>query len=231
MVFDILRIFTDYPLTMSAEIMRLLPDGIILVTGFFALLTTSFPYAILFGSLLESLLFLNGTKALFGYLHLSDTFLPKEGYSRKCVTGFRSPTLETVSLFTGTTSATFPSAPVFLLSTLSAYIFNSLNAQIKELEALGESYSARYYMSVIFLLLFLFMYCLFRMFANCDTFGSILMSLLFGLFIGSVLIAQNNALFGPDSINLLGIPLLRNRAADGSPLYICKTQTTSQANP
>jgi hypothetical protein len=225
------NLIVDYPLTVGAEIMRLLPDGIIIVTGLFAFLTTSFPYAVLFGSLLESLLFFNGAKKLFGYLHISDNFLPKEGYSKKCVTGFRSPTLEAVSLFSGTTSSTFPSAPVYLLSTLAAYIYNSLNAQIKELEALGEAYSARYYMSTIFLLLFLFMYCLFRMFAKCDTFGSILMSLIFGLLSGSLLIAQNNALFGADSINLLGIPLLRNAAADGAPLYICRTQTTSPANP
>ena len=42
-----------------------------------------------------------------------------------------------------------------------------------------------------------------------------------GLVVGFLLVRQNISLLGPTSINLLGIPLLRNRTADGKKLYVC----------
>jgi hypothetical protein len=132
--------------------------------------------------------------------------------------------METISLFAGLSPSTFPSAPVFIMSVLSSYIYNSLSTQIVELETLGPEHASRFYLSAIFLGIFLFTFSLFRLFANCDTFGSIVLSLLMGLLVGAALIAQNNAIFGPHGINLLGIPLLKNRTEDGSSLYICPTK-------
>jgi len=214
----------DNPVNVGAEIFRLLPDGIIVITGIFALLTANYAYGMLFVSLIESLGIYSITTKLANYLKIFNNLKSLDSYSHKCVTGFRSPTLETISVFTGLSPSTFPSAPVFIMSVLASYIYNSLSTQIQELEALGPAHASRFYLSAIFLGIFLFTFSLFRLFANCDTFGSILTSLLMGVLVGSALIAQNSALFGPQSINLLGIPLLKNRTADGSPLYICPTQ-------
>ncbi len=214
----------DNPVNVGAEIFRLLPDGVIIITGFFAVLTANYAYGILFMSLIESLGIYNLVSMAANHLKFFNNLKSAESYGAKCVTGFRSPTLETISVFTGLSPSTFPSAPVFLMSTLCSYIYNSLSTQIQELEALGPAHASRFYLSAIFLGIFLFTFSLFRLFANCDTFGSILTSLLMGVLVGSVLIAQNSALFGPQSINLLGIPLLKNRTADGSSMYICPKQ-------
>jgi len=214
----------DNPINIGAEIFRLLPDGVIIITGFFALLTANYSYGILFVSLIESLGIYGLISKLANYLKIFNNLKSPDSYGAKCVTGFRSPTLETISIFTGLSPSTFPSAPVFIMSVLSSYIYNSLSTQINELETLGPAYASRFYLSAIFLGIFLFAFSLFRLFANCDTFGSILTSLLMGVLVGSALIAQNSALFGPQGINLLGIPLLKNRTKDGSQLYICPTQ-------
>jgi hypothetical protein len=214
----------DNPVNVGAEIFRLLPDGVIIITGFFALLTANYAYGILFISLIESLGIYSIVSKIAKHFKIFNNLKSSGNYSAKCVTGFLSPTLETISVFTGVSPATFPSAPVFLISVLSSYIYNSLSSQIKELEALGPKHSSRFYLSAIFLGIFLFTFSLFRLFANCDTFGSILASLVMGVLVGSLLIAQNNAFFGPQGTNLLGIPLLKNRTASGNSLYICPTQ-------
>ena len=48
--------------------------------------------------------------------------------------------------------------------------------------------------------------------------------------VGGLIVFQNNQLFGRDAINLTGIPLLKERARDGRPLYVCpqKTSETSK---
>ena len=108
-----------------------------------------------------------------------------------------------------------------MLSVASAYIFTTLNQQAKELQALGPAYSSRYYSSVIFLLMIIFLFIVFRLTYQCDGFGVLILSMVIGLIIGSLLVIQNTRLFGPQSVNLIGIPLLRNRTADGKKLYVC----------
>jgi len=221
MLINPLKWIFDYPVHLGAEIFRLLPDGIIIITGLFALMTVSFPYAILFFSLIESLLAFNGLKYLLAYLHIYDGTLIRDKLSSKCSTGFRSPTLETISLFTGRTGASMPSAPIFLLSTLSSYLYNSLSSLIPELEALGPYYVSRFYMSVIGLCIFLGIFSMFRLFAKCDSLGNVIVSILSGIFLGTLLVLQNHNIFGKYSVNLLGVPLLANTTADGGAINIC----------
>jgi hypothetical protein len=108
-----------------------------------------------------------------------------------------------------------------MISVAAAYIFTTLNKQSKELQALGPAYSSRYYSSAIFLLMIVALFIIFRLFFQCDGFGVLIMSMVIGLSVGTILVQQNERLFGAQSINLIGIPLLRNRTADGKKLYVC----------
>ena len=100
-------------------------------------------------------------------------------------------------------------------------MFTTLNLQSKELAALGPSYSSRYYVSAIFLTVLLFLFIAFRAAYGCDTFGVLMMTVPIGVILGMLLVQQNSRLFGPESINLVGIPLLQGRAASGRPIYVC----------
>jgi hypothetical protein len=46
---------------------------------------------------------------------------------------------------------------------------------------------------------------------------------LFGGIAGFLVYMVHVYLFGRDSINFLGVPLLADRAANGRPLYVCAT--------
>jgi glucan phosphoethanolaminetransferase (alkaline phosphatase superfamily) len=151
-------------------------------------------------------------------------------YSSQCRVGFTGWTVEALSLFKRSGLDMFPSAPIFMISAAASYVFNTLQYQAKELQALGPAFATKYYFSLITLAALVIVVSLFRAKYNCDTGPVVIFSILFGLIVGSFLVFQNNRIFGengPYAINLLGIPILKNRTATGQKLYICPTTASA----
>ena len=216
----VMGFLNTYPLAVGGELLRILPDSIIIVSGLMAILTASFPMAVFFFSLLESVVGFHLLQKMFTMFDISFIKPSDKIFSPACHTGFQSATLTS---FFGSPSAktALPSAPLYLASVAASYLFMSMNAHIKELEALGPAYSSRYYIGVFALLSFLFVLGAYRMYSGCETLGIVMISIFLGLIIGAMLIYQNNAILGPDSINMVSVPLLRNRAVTGEKLYVC----------
>jgi hypothetical protein len=209
------------------EGVRIFPDGLIFASGFFALITLSRPYAIFFASMAESLVAFHLLRSLTDYLGIFKALPTGKDYNDSCRTGFSSQTLDSLSLFSTLNYGLFPSAPVFMFATAASYVFTSLNTLSKEMEALGPAYSQRYYVSMVFLLLSLFALLSYRLMFGCDSFGVLMMSTVAGIVLGMLLIQQNTAFFGSGGVNLLGVPLLRSKAANGQPIYVCPTRQQS----
>ncbi len=121
----------------------------------------------------------------------------------------------------------FPSGPVFLLAGVIMYCVSSTFNFQQELEELGKNeseWNARIPLSVTFSILLLLFYIIWRYMNGCDGMFTILGSVLLGAIVGFVVYILHVYLFGRDAINFLGIPLLADRAANGSPLYACAKQ-------
>ena len=219
------KVFDQTIIPVMTEMLRIFPDSIVIASGIYALLTLSYPYAVFFGSMLEAALVFRGINWFSKYTGAVGTNISNSDmYSERCRTGFSNPgsTMLGLSMFNDSSVAyPFPSAPIYMVTTAAAYIFTTLNYQSKELEALGPAYASRYYVSATLLLILIGVFMSFRYFSACDPFGILFMSVPIGLFVGFLLVRQNIQLLGPTSINLLGIPLLRNRTADGKKLYVC----------
>jgi hypothetical protein len=206
------------------EMMRIFPDGLVISSGLYALLTISFPFSIFFGSMVEATAIFHAIRYSTSYLGIAPMSATGSSVTHICRTGFTKPTtsLLSMSMFgTEELKNPFPSSQIYMLSVASAYLFSTLNTQAKELSALGPSYSARYYISTIFLTVLLFLFVCFRIAYGCESFPVVIMSVPIGIIIGALLVQQNLRLFGAESINLIGIPLLKSRAASGKPIYIC----------
>lgn len=207
------------------EMMRLFPDGLVIASGFYALITMSSASGVFFGSMIEATLLFNLIQWFANYTQMLGSITAgSAAFSSTCRSGLTSPipTLGMLSMFgIDLIKYPFPSAPIYMLSVASAYIFTSLNMQSKELAALGPAYSSRYYVSLILLLTLLGIFAAFRATFECDSFGVIMLTIPVGLFIGALLVIQNSRLFGPKSVNMLGIPLLVSRTATGKKLYVC----------
>jgi hypothetical protein len=218
--------FYKYPYAVTGELLRILPDSLVMMSGLLALLTSSFPYFVLFVSLIESIFGFHLLRIVLSSVLSSFALPTKSSMTEACHTGFRSSTLGDLSFFKSPAdSNSVLSAPIFSVAVAAAYVFNSLNVEIQELEALGPEYAARYYISIFSLLILLFVIGSYRLYCGCDQLVTVLLSLGVGLGLGTILIYQNYKLLGPDSINLLGIPLLKNKTVNGEPLYACTVVT------
>ncbi len=211
-------------ISIFSELIRLLPDSIVLGSGFMALATLSYSHGIFFLALLESLFAYQGIRYLNNTLDILRIYPTELSLSKLCRTGFTTQTSVSLSLFTSSIRPTFPSAPIFIMAVASTYVIFSMNTLSKELETMGKDYVSRYYLARILLPILLLVVAAYRLFFSCDSLGSIVVSAILGSLIGFMLVQQNEALFGPASLNLIGIPLLRQRTATGERLYICPTQ-------
>jgi hypothetical protein len=223
--FNPLQSIMETATKLFTDTLKLMPDGIIMASAFFALVTLSFPYAIFFGSMVEAGFLYRAIAYLVGFLNAAPP-LAAAGADAACRSGFSTQDLNTISMFKGPSGGSygFPSAPLFMLATAASYVFGTLQQQSKELEALGPAYSSRYYISFFALTSLLLLFLFFRIRTGCEGVGSILLTIPVAFLVGGLLVIQNRRLFGEESINLLGIPLLRNRAANGKRLYLCATQ-------
>ena len=211
-----------YPAAGLREIIRMIPDGLFVGTGLFALISQNYAVAILFLTILETLLITVGLQSLFGYISLPDVLPSAASLGRNCVSGFQSPTLNTLSIFfkMGVTSA-YPSPPIFVYMTACIYILACMQQFFPEMEELGPGFSTRYYVGLILSTLMLLIISIFRLLTGCDTWGVIAFSIISALILGVVLCFQNKTVFGKEAINLMGIPYFQNTTADGKPIYIC----------
>jgi hypothetical protein len=210
------------PVSLVQEMIRIFPDGIIMGMGFFALITLSVPYGVFFGSLLESLLPFFGLRMLNNYLGFVDT--SKVAPSTQCVSGFMSNNIESLTMFGSSMASKFPSSHLYIISVASSYVMSILMRFSDELEIMGPNYSSRFYIAALSLPIFILFVALFRIYFGCDDFGSLFFSIVFGIIVGTVLVEQNYRLFGLSSLNIVGIPVLHKRTADGAKLYICPSQ-------
>ena len=207
------------------EQFRLLPDSLLIGSLVLALVTQSFSMSMFAVSLLEAGLLGSGIKSLFGYLDLVHTAPADPTNVNVCASSYTTPSLETVMRLGMTTiPSAFPSFPVYFLATAISYVVGTMWNQKKELEALGPSYASRFYIAVAISFILLAALSTYRLANSCDGVGIVLASSFLGLIIGYLLVQQNYLIFGRDSTNLTGIPLLRERTKDGKPLYVCPQQ-------
>ena len=217
------QFFTHHlnPIPVIGEVVRIFPDALIWGIGFLSIITASFPFGVLFFTLLESLGIYYGLRSFNTWIGMFTDGITRESANLKCRTGFASVTVQSLSLFGSERSLAFPSAPIYIVSVATSYILSMLITFKNNLETLGTSFASRLYLSAIGLSSILFLLMAYRSLFNCDTFVVILLSLISGLAVGAILLQQNRLIFGESGINMLGIPLLYNSMANGNPMYVC----------
>ena len=204
---------------MIPYMISIMPDALLPASGVYALFTLSSTFGMFFASLLEARVILLGIH-MFAHHFMDVANFAQPGQEGALCRNRLTPSPD---WFEGEAAHryTTPSTPMYMLSVACAYVFNTLNNQSKELEALGPAFSTRYYVSLTFLILLIIIVGAFRIMYNCEFFYNILVSSVIGLIVGTFLVMQNKRLFGDSSVNMLGIPYLRNRSASGKKLYVC----------
>jgi hypothetical protein len=195
------------------DILLMFPDGVLFGSLFMGLITLSQQHIIFFISLLEGLFFLKGFQTVASFMNGTSQLNPET-----CKPRFQGMTFSTIREQFDSDSISYG---VFLLALASSYFVNSNITLKDELEVLDSSYTTRSYTTMYILAGVTLIYALFKVLIDCDTFPSISLALLLGGLMGIFLVYQNVKLFDRNSVNFMGIPLLRNRTVDNKPIYIC----------
>ncbi len=207
----------------SQDMIRSAPDSLFLGSGILALLTQNYPLGILTLAMVEFGLLQRVLGGLFGTFSSNTAPLPK---SDVCIPGIPSP-YQISAIGTILTGATFPNGPVFFLAATLSYIFLSTINFKQELNELGKrepDWKGRIPLAVTFTSILIVGLIVFRVMYGCESPLVIIGSIVFGGAAGALVQLLHTYLFGRDSINFLGVPLLADRAANGRPLYVCAKQ-------
>ena len=195
------------------DILLMFPDGVMYGSLFFGLITISQQHIIFFISLLEGLLFLKGFQYVAAFMNGTSKLNPEA-----CRSKFQRMTFSEIREEFSSDSISYG---VYLIAVASSYFINSNTALQDELEVLDSSYLTRSTTTMYLLAGITLVYAVFKVLINCDSLSSVSLALILGGLVGIFLVYQNVKLFDKNSVNFMGVPLLRNRTADNKPIYIC----------
>ncbi len=216
-------LFSETIVPVAAEGLRLLPDSLLYGTGVLSLITYQTPMLFLFGVVVISF----ATSHILGMAlnALMPQDVPPATASKACIPGLYSPSAERITLLSELVNTSgFPSVPMYVLSTVIAYCIGGIIQQADILSELGPDYKAKIPTIMVLSGILLFIFVLYLMMNECNSFMTIMASILLGTVIGGLCSIFIPIIFGQESINILGLPLFVRRDSSGKPLYICATK-------
>lgn len=207
-------------LPVSIEILRLLPDSFVLGTAILAGLSMCKSYGVLLLTMFELMLSQRAFSMIFsgiapigaGTEVLTDACKPGFSFSNN----MRLSIVETVGL-----PSMFPSPIMFFLSGVISYIIFAMQQFGREIKSLSGDIEVRTQVACALSGLFMLATLMFRYSYGCESFGTLLFSIVLGMIAGAAIVYQNVAVFGRDSINILNIPMILTALEQGKPMYVC----------
>jgi hypothetical protein len=204
----------------SIETLRLLPDGIVLGTAILAGLSMSKSYGVLLLTMVELMFAQRVFSTAIG--GIAPVGAASQSLQPVCQPGFHFSNTMRISLLEkiGVPSM-FPSPSMFFLTGFVTYMIGAMQQFSREIKSLSGDISARTSVAVVLSSLFILAMFFFRYSYACESFGSLLLSVILGTIMGSALVFQNQSLFGRDSINVLNLPMIQTAIERGKPMYVC----------
>ncbi len=203
-----------------SEGLRLTPDAILYGTGLLSLITYQTPMLFLFGVTLLSFFASNFIGMGMNTLMPQDT--PPAKATDRCISGLYSPTLTRITLLSELANPSgFPSMPMFILSSVVAYLISGVIQLSDVLKELGPNYQAKIPTVLSLSSVLLIIMIIYLMVNECNGFLTILASAAIGGLLGTLFSIIIPLIFGQEAINILGLPLFVKNNEAGKPLYIC----------
>ena len=203
-----------------SETLRILPDSVILGVAILAGLSMSKSLGVLLFSMVEFMLIQRVFSMIIG--GIAPVGAGENAMQGICQPGFIFPNQMRISLVeTIGVPSMFPSPSMFFLASILSYMLSSMQNFGREIKSLSGELKTRTNIAVVFSFLFVLAMMMFRYSYGCESFGTLLLSLILGFIVGSLVVHQNIALFGRDGINVLNIPMILSSIEKGKPMYVC----------
>ncbi len=203
-----------------------LPDSIVLGTAIFGLLTLSFPLMFLLLFEIETIFIQN---KFGGFARNMFPVYTNPYEADQCKTGYgMNPTKDRTTLLEMFgNNGSYPSRPLFLISSVFGYLVSSLLAFQDVISNLDNDFQMRLTLAGVGAVFTLAMIFIYYMKGGCVGFIGGISTIGFGAILGAVLMMLHKRFFGLESINFLGLPTLVSKTDTGSPLYVCAPNPTA----
>jgi xanthine/uracil permease len=202
--------------------LRVLPDTLLAGLFIFAFLFQSIPFISLTSSLLGFRIF---HSIIAGFIaNVIPGLKQSSDIVNRCSGKF--PGLSYERIFSGENSLTgvsFPSYYVGFFSFLAAWVFGLPKMYEEEMKA-DSRLSPNIYVGIGLMVLLLLIVVIYRFSSGCDSPLSILAGLALGGVLGMAALMGLSYQSDRDWTNILGLPLIREKAQDGKPIYVCQKQ-------
>jgi hypothetical protein len=212
--------------------LQVLPDVLLSATLLFSVLFQSMPMAFL-GTGMILLHFIHKGLAEFSRLYIPNMTYQPSDYT-KCSGRFPGATygmafnMAKEGIFSTYTDG-WPSYYSTFMGFLAGWIGALPALYSEELHAVGEKKAASA-AGLIILACLLVLIMIYRIQSECEGFMSTSLGLLAGFLISLVLVFLAAWATDRRGTNMLGLPLIRNKAADGKPIYVCERPINENSN-
>jgi hypothetical protein len=207
-------------LRMSVEALRLLPDSMILGVAILAGLSMSKSMAVLLFAMFEIMLSQRALSMIIG--GIAPVGAKENVLEGVCQSGFLYPNMMRISLIeTVGVPSMFPSPSVFFITSTLTYMLMAMQNFGREIKSLSNDLSVRTNIATVLSTLFILFMLMFRYTYGCESFGTLLLSVVLGGIFGALFVYQNIGLFGRDGVNILNLPMILSSAERGKPMYVC----------
>jgi hypothetical protein len=138
-----------------------------------------------------------------------------------CQPGFVFGNAQRISLLeTIGKESMFPSPVIFFMATVLSYMMACVQEFGREITTLGSDLQGRTIAASVLSIGLLIGILAFRYSYQCEGFGTLFVSMLFGALLGYALVQQNKAIFGRSAVNILNLPMI-TAASQSAPMYVC----------
>ena len=210
-------LFIGNILTSVDEMQRLMPDSLLFGSLILYLLTHNFAFGVFALFLTESSLLHRLISFIFEK-SIGESKLTPEQRALACRVGYHTPRIAFERIFA---ADKYPSLGSFSIAAVATYLGSAMGAFKETLDTMGTDWQARYSVAISFIVVLTALFLLVRYIRGCESGGEMAVAVGLGVAVGAGLYFAHNAIFGPDSMNFLGLPFLINKATEGNPIYVC----------
>jgi len=202
------------------ESLRILPDSMVLGVAILAGLSMSKSMGVLLFTMFEFMIAQRVLSMIIG--GISPVGAGENVLQGICQPGFIFPNKMRISLIeTVGVPSMFPSPSMFFLSATLSYMLNAMQNFGREIKSLSGELKTRTNIAMVLSCLFVLAMMTFRYSYGCESFGTLLLSIILGFIMGALVVHQNITLFGRDGVNVLNIPMILSGIEKGKPMYVC----------
>ena len=218
------QFFTAALLSPVIEIYSLMPDSILFGSIVLYAITQNLSYGVFSIFIMETIL----SHKLLSWV-MTQTFgrQPRSNDSIKCRAGFKTPEIDVQRIFM---HDQYPSYAIFSMTSIATYLGLSTLEFSDTFEAMGSEWKGRSMTAYIFIGAVLLTFIMARAFACSEGGSEIAIAFIAAIVAAFFFFKLNVFFFDKESINFLGLPYLSEKAANGTPIYVCSTDPSVKSS-